>query len=57
METNTIMKRLLMNILVCVAIAMPVHAYTVVIDAGHGGDDPGAIGRMAREKVLNLDAQ
>lgn len=56
METNTIMKRLLMNILVCVAIAMPMHAYTVVIDAGHGGDDPGAIGRMAREKVLNLDA-
>lgn len=28
--------------------------YTVVIDAGHGGQDPGAIGRIAQEKDLNL---
>lgn len=32
------------------------YAFTVVIDAGHGGDDPGAIGRIAREKTLNLNA-
>jgi len=27
---------------------------TVVIDAGHGGHDPGAIGRLAKEKNINL---
>ena len=30
------------------------HIYTVVIDAGHGGKDVGAVGRNAREKDLNL---
>jgi len=28
--------------------------FTVVIDAGHGGHDPGAIGKITREKDLNL---
>ena len=29
--------------------------FTVVIDAGHGGKDAGAVGRIAYEKNLNLD--
>ena len=50
------MKRYIISLLVCLAASLSVQAYTVVIDAGHGGDDPGAIGRIAREKVLNLNA-
>ena len=30
-------------------------AFTLVIDAGHGGRDPGALGRRAKEKNINLN--
>lgn len=42
--------------------AIPFHSaslwgkdFTVVIDAGHGGHDPGAVGRISKEKNINLN--
>lgn len=29
--------------------------FTVVIDAGHGGHDPGAVGKISKEKNINLN--
>lgn len=45
------------TILFCTLWAMTLHAsdFTVVIDAGHGGKDAGAVGRQVMEKNLNLD--
>ena len=61
------MKHLLHNIktgfllLLLVATALPLMAqksgsktFTVVIDAGHGGVDPGALGRKSKEKDINF---
>lgn len=61
------MKRILGITLVCMTVAMNAtraialprtHAaprkFTLVIDAGHGGHDPGAIGKQAKEKNINL---
>ncbi len=45
----------LLLILMMMLISVSAHAYTVVIDAGHGGRDPGALGARVQEKTLNLD--
>lgn len=35
-------------------LSSAVHAFTVVIDAGHGGKDAGALGKYSKEKNINL---
>ena len=41
--------------LLLMMLVFPLMSFTVVIDAGHGGHDAGAIGKMGiKEKDLNL---
>lgn len=41
--------------LIIPATVFAAEPFKVVIDPGHGGKDPGAIGRKSREKNINLD--
>ena len=47
------MKKII-TILLGVCLSISAQAYTIVIDAGHGGKDPGAIGFFSKEKNINL---
>ena len=48
---------LLLLILCCFAVTSfaAKHTYTLVIDAGHGGKDAGAVGKFSKEKTINLN--
>ena len=51
------MRQILVLIVWALALALPVSAaktFTLVIDAGHGGKDAGAVGSMSKEKDLTL---
>ena len=39
----------------CVAIAATKRPFVLVIDAGHGGKDAGAVGQLTKEKDINLN--
>ncbi len=57
----TILMLLLMVTLVAVgktvtlSTAAKTNKFTLVIDAGHGGNDAGAIGSLTKEKIINLN--
>ena len=40
--------------LLFIGFALPTFAFTVVLDAGHGGNDAGAVGSFSKEKNINL---
>ena len=42
------------TILFFLGILLPTYAFTVVLDAGHGGHDAGAVGSFSKEKNINL---
>jgi N-acetylmuramoyl-L-alanine amidase len=42
------------TILLFLGFLIPTYAFTVVLDAGHGGHDAGAVGSFSKEKNINL---
>lgn len=47
---------LIISLISCAFAFAAGHRFTLVIDAGHGGHDPGAIGSRLKEKDINLKA-
>lgn len=51
------MKRQLFLMIFCffIVVSLSAKQFTVVLDPGHGGTDPGAVGTIVKEKDLNLN--
>ena len=47
------MKKII-TLFIGVCLSISAQAYTICIDAGHGGKDPGALGFFCKEKTINL---
>ncbi len=48
------MMKKIYTILLFLGFLLPTYAFTVVLDAGHGGHDAGAVGSFSKEKNINL---
>ncbi|MBR4483471.1 MAG: N-acetylmuramoyl-L-alanine amidase, partial [Paludibacteraceae bacterium] len=44
----------ILTLLAACAFAVSSQAFTIVIDAGHGAHDAGAVGSLSKEKNINL---
>src|SRR5690554_2778454 len=53
-KTSKTLIGLLLLFLLALSDVQAENVFTIVIDAGHGGRDPGALGLFAKEKDINL---